>query len=310
LLVELDKNETSQTVVFQGEPVFMRSPKILRPQDVSTPDFAARLLAELKRTRIAVRNEIQGIDVDDVALCGSGRTFESLAEQLTKGLEMPVRLFDPLKGLTVKAETADEQYTALFGAIQQAVRKEPMQIDFCNPKKRAEDTGKRNLVTGIAGVVMCLVLGVFGYAYLSRTTLERDVEDLKTQFEGLKRTSGAVVEQKKQLDAIDAWLANNVNWFEELGWLSQNTLPGRDMMIRDLSFTSANGGSIRFLSLLREQSLLASMEESLRDDKHSPGTGERKQSTHVTQYRFECNVNITLPKEETPKPAVPKPPGQ
>jgi len=299
LLVELNKNEASQTVVFQGEPVFMRSPKITRPQDVSTPDFAARILAELKRTRIAVRNEIQGIDVDDFVLCGNGPAFVSLAEQLTKGLEKPVRLFDPLKGLTVKARDADEQYAALFGAIQQVVRREPLQIDFCNPKKRTEDTSKRNLFTGIAVAAILLVVGLFGYVLYSRITLNREVTELKQEFAELRKTAGTVVEQKKQLDEIDKWLANNVNWFEQLGWLSERALSSEDMMIRSLDFSSStSGGTVRFVALLREQSLVARMQEQFQDVNHTLLPGRQGTETHA-RYKLTNDMTIRLSKDAT-----------
>ena len=297
LLVELDKYETSQTVVFQGEPVFMRSPKIHCPQDVSTPDFSARLIAELKRTRIAVRNEIQGIDVDEIVLCGSGTMFASLAELLTKGLEMPVRLFDPLKKLTMKCDTANERYAALFGAISQVVRRESLQIDFCNPKQRPKDIGKRNLLTGIVAVVLCLVIGLFGYVFYNRMVLQKDIRNLTRQFNELYRTHGTVIEQKKQLEAIDTWYADNVNWFEQFEWLSRKALPAQDMMVKDLIFTSTGGGTISFVSLLLDASTLASMEERFRDSEHVLRMGQRSTDSGNSRYNFRCNLSILLSKD-------------
>ena len=306
LLVELDQAETSQTVVLNGEPVFMRSPKLHCPQDVSIPDFAARLLAELKRTRIAVRNEIQGIDVDEVVLCGSAAKFESLAKQLSDGLDMPVRLFDPQKGLKVKSTTANERYAALFGAIQQVARKEPLQIDFCNPKKRAEDTGKRNLITGIAATVLLLVGCLFGYAFHNQSVLQGQVDDLTREFKELDKTAGVVVEQKKQLDAIDAWRADDVNWFEQLEWLSRGALRSEDMMVRNLALNSASGGSITFMSLIRNPSLQASMEEGLRDTIHDPRARDpRPNSQGPTRYGYQSTVTITLHKDSGPAPQPP-----
>ena len=296
LLVELDQNETSQTVVLHGGPVFMRSPKLHCPQDVSTPDFVARLLAELKRTRIAVRNEIQGNDVDEVVLCGGGGMFESLAQQLSEGLEAPVRLFDPLKGLKTKPDAADGRYAALFGAIRQIARKEPIQIDFCNPKKRLEDTGKRNLFTGIAAAVLLLVAGLFGYTFYSRSVLQSEIDALQIRLNDLNPTAGVVVAQQKQLDAIDAWLAEDINWFEQLGWLSQNALPSQDMMVRNLVLSSSNGGSIAGVSLLRNQSMLGAMEEGLRDTDHDPRARDLRPETGNSRYAFQCSLVISLPK--------------
>ena len=308
LLVELDQNETSQTVVLNGEPVFMRSPKLHCPQDVSTPDFVARLLAELKRTRIAVRNEIQGNDVDEVVLCGSGANFESLAKQLSEGLEMPVRLFNPLKGLKVKTETANERYAALFGAIQQVARKEPLQIDFCNPKKRAEKTGGRNLVTGIAAAVFLIIGGLFGYTFYYQSIMQEENKELKSQFEELDKTAGVVIGQKKQLDAIDAWRADNINWFEQLAWLSRSALPSRNMMARNLVFTTASGGSITFVALIENQSMLGSMEEGFRDSTHDPRARELRPETGPTRYGYQANLTISLSRDtSTVAPASPEP---
>jgi len=297
LLVELDQNETSQTVVLQGEPVFMRSPKLHCPQDVSNPDFVARLLAELKRTRIAVRNEVQGSDVDEVVLCGRGGNFESLAKQLSEGLAIPVRLFDPLKGLKSKADAANERYAALFGAIQQVVRREPLQIDFCNPKKRPENTGKRNLFTGIAAAVLLLVAGLFGYVFYSQSALQTEIGALQRQFNDLNRTAGVVIEQKRHLDAIDAWRADDVNWFEQLEWLSRSALRSQDMMARNLVLSSANGGSMAFVALIRDHSMLAAMEEGLRDTNHDPRARDLRPETGASRYGFQANLTITLTRD-------------
>ena len=298
LLVELDKFEASQTVVFQGEPVFMRSPKIIRPQDVSVPDFAARILAELKRTRIAVRNEIQGINIDEIVLCGSGGTFNALAEQLNKGLDVHVRLFDPLKGLTVKTKDVDGQYAALFGTIQQVARKEPLRIDFYNPKKRTEDTSKRNMLTGTAAVVLLLVVGLFGYTFYSRMTLENDVKKLQSQFNALQKDSGPLADQKKQLDEIDKWLVDDVNWFEQLVWLSQKALSSQNMMIRDLKFQSpTSSGNIEFSVLLLNQSLASQMVTNFRDTTHTPQLGQQGPNTEPRRYTFRSGMNIRLSKD-------------
>ena len=298
LLIELDKNEVSQAVVFQGVPVFMRSPKILRPEDVSVPDFAARLVAELKRTRVAVRNEVQGIDVNEVVICGSGAMFESLAEQLTKGLEMPVRLFDPTKGLTIRAKGASELYAAHFGAIRQIVRRETLQIDFCNPKKRAEDTSKRKLVTAIAAAVLVVIASLFGYAFYTQSALEKENRELRVQFNNLDRDTREVVAQRGQLDDIDNWLSDGVNWFEQLGWLSQHALPSQQMMVRDLTFTTNQQGvsSMVFRALLQDASLVSPMVEGFRDSGNTPDLGARGPEPNP-RYTHRADMTIHLSRE-------------
>jgi hypothetical protein len=298
LFVELDTKETSQTVVFQGEPVFMRSPRISCPEDVSSSDFAARLIAELKRTRIAVRNEIQGVSVDDVVLCGIGEKFESLAKQLAVGLEMSVKTFNPWVGIAqsaaLKEEPASERYASLIGGILEVAKGKMSNIDFCNPKKRREPAGHRQLMTTILTAVMFLVVGLLGYGFYSKMTLEDDVKKLTREFNELKNTAGIVVEQRVQLNAIDAWLADNVDWFAQLDWLSRNAPSAQDMIVNELTFNANNGGVMTLKSQLRDSSIASPMEEHFRDASHAIKTGERGEVKDNPRYRFRYSFSILM----------------
>ncbi|GHT16507.1 hypothetical protein FACS1894189_0340 [Planctomycetales bacterium] len=309
LFVELDTKETSQTVVFQGEPVFMRSPRISCPEDVSSSDFAARLVAELKRTRIAVRNEIQGVSVDDVVLCGVGEKFESLAKQLADGLKMPVKTFNPWIGIaqsaTLKEESVNERYAPLLGGILEVAKGKMSSLDFCNPKKRREPAGHRQLMTTILAMVMFFVVGLLGYGFYSKMTLEDDVRKLTREFNELKNTAGTIVEQRVQLNAIDAWLADNVDWFAQLDWLSRNAPDAQDMMVSELMFNANNGGVMTLKSQLRDSSVASPMEEHFRDANHVIKTGERGEAKDNPRYRFRYSFSILMSssgEEKTDKP--------
>ncbi|MDR2705598.1 MAG: hypothetical protein LBC02_07445 [Planctomycetaceae bacterium] len=311
LIVELDSHETSQSVLFQGEPVFMRSPKISCPEDVSTSDFAARLIAELKRTRIAVRNEIQGVTVDEVILCGVGVHFDSLAKQVSNGLDIPVKTFDPWQGIrcsgtlqgtlhgTLQKNLPEkpERFASLIGTILQNVRNESSNIDFCNPKKRREPVGHRQLITGILATALFVLTCLIGLGFYSRTALTNEVKTLKAKFNTLKNTAGTVTEQRNQLNAIDAWLADNVDWFEQLDWLSRKMPEAQEMILTELTFNANNGGSMNLRSLLKDFSVVSPMEEQLRDEKHVIKPGEKGTSSGNPQYGFRYDLSVFLSKE-------------
>ncbi|MDR0608563.1 MAG: pilus assembly protein PilM [Planctomycetaceae bacterium] len=303
LIVELDSQETSQSVLFQGEPVFMRSPKISCPEDVSASDFAARLIAELKRTRIAVRNEIQGVTVDEVVLCGVGANFESLAKQVSNGLDIPVKTFDPWQGIrcsgTLQKNLPEkpERFASLIGTILQNIRNESSNIDFCNPKKRREPAGHRQLITGILAAALFVLTCLIGFGFYSRTSLTNEVRTLKAKFNTLKNTAGTVTEQQNQLNAIDAWLADNVDWFEQLDWLSRKMPGAQEMILTELTFSANNGGSMNLRSLLKDFSVVSPMEEQLRDEKHVIKPGEKGTSSGNPQYGFRYDLSVFLSKK-------------
>ncbi|MDR3197837.1 MAG: hypothetical protein LBU34_08230 [Planctomycetaceae bacterium] len=303
LVVELDTHETSQTVLFQGEPVFMRSPKISCPEDVSMSDFAARLIAELKRTRIAVRNEIQGVTVDEAVLCGVGANFESLAKQVSGGLDIPVKTFDPWQGircggaLQKNPPEKPERFASLIGAILQNVRNESSNIDFCNPKKRREPVGHRQLITKILAAALLMLICLTGFGFYSRTALTNEVKTLTAKLNTLKKTAGTVTEQRNQLNAIDAWLADNVDWFEQLDWLSRKMPEAQEMILTELTFSANNGGSMNLRSLLKDFSVVSPMEEQLRDAEHVIKPGEKGTGSGNPQYGFRYDLSVFLSKE-------------
>jgi hypothetical protein len=303
LLVELDTGETSQAVLFQGEPVFMRSPKISCPDDVSTSDFAARLIAELKRTRIAVRNEIQGVTVDEVILCGVGTNFESLAKQVANGLEIHVKTFDPWQGIrcsgTLQKNPPEkpERFASLIGTILQSTKNESSNIDFCHSKKRREPTGHRQLLTGVLAAALLCLIGLIAFGFYSHTALTSEVKTLTTKLNALKKTAETVTEQRNQLNAIDTWLADNVDWFEQLDWLSRKMPSAQEMILTELTFSANNGGSMNLRSLLKDFSVVSPMEEQLRDDKHVIKPGEKGTSSGNPQYGFRYDLSIFLSKK-------------
>lgn len=307
LFVELDANETSQTVLYQGEPVFMRSPKISCPEDVGNPDFAARLIAELKRTRIAVRNEIQGVTVDQVVLCGVSKGFGELAGQVSKGLDVPVLTFDPWeeiscgaelkKELTEKRAEPIERFAPLIGATIRAGKGDASEIDFCNPKKRSEPVGRRQLVTAAVATVLFLVLGAVGYGYFYQSSLIKENGRLSNQKTALERTAQTVGVQRVQLKAIEDWLADDVNWFEQLGWLSRNAPDSRDMILNEIVLNANHGGSMGLKTLVRNSSIVSPMEERLRDDHHDVKSSEKGEVKGNPLYGFRFNLSVFLSKE-------------
>jgi predicted Rdx family selenoprotein len=140
--------------------------------------------------------------------------------------------------------------------------------------------------------------------------LEREVKELQIQANRLQQ-AGTVVGQKKQLDAIDAWLVDNVNWFEQLTWLSQQALSSQNMMVSDLTLNSASGGTMKFTSLLLDQCMTSTMEERLRDSTQSLRSEATGPAPGNTRYRYRYGATVLLSKEavaidqsaqETPTP--------
>ncbi len=313
LFVELDANETSQVVLFQGEPIFMRTPKISCPDDVSASDFAARLIAELKRTRIAVRNEIQGVTIDEVVLCGVGKGFETLAKQVSDSMGVTVTQFDPWVGLSRGGELRvgrseamvekPERFAPLLGSLLQIAKGETSEIDFCNPTKRPEPVGKRQLATGIIAATFLFILALGGFGLYAQSVLDKDVKELGNRRTALNRQAATFREQRAQLTAIEAWQADKVNWFEQLDWLARSVPESKDMMISKMTLNAANGGSMSLETLLRDSSVMTSMDKKLNDGQlHILKTGEQREDRSTPPYTYRYHFSVHLSKDAAAQP--------
>ncbi|MDR2641212.1 MAG: hypothetical protein LBC74_00295 [Planctomycetaceae bacterium] len=319
LLLELDENETSQTVLYQGEPIFIRSPKISSPVDVSNPDFVVVLAAELRRTMIAVRNEIQGITVDDVIVCGKDAHFAKMSQLLSETLGVPVKMFDAwtdpkLSGSKLRVAGGEliktsgklrndlatgnisnpERYSALIGSILRAGRNTQCDIDFCNPKRRQERIGYRVFVNLAVVVVFLLLVGWVGYEFYMKNLLTENNKAIAKQQTKLDKTAKSIAPLRMQLQAIESWHADKIDWFEQLGWLNRNAPDPRDMMLKTLTLTATQGGSMNFTSLVRNSSIVSPMEEKFRSDNHDVKTGEKSEIRDNSQYRYQVTLWVYL----------------
>ncbi len=313
LLVELDADETSQAVLVQGQPVFMRSPRIACPENVGSADFAARLSAELKRTRMAVRNEIQGVAIDEVVLCGVGAEFTALAQQVSDALEIPVKNFDPWQGravtlgdalaekLTAKLTgTLDrpERFATLIGALLRDAKEEPSEIDFCHPTRRPEPVGQRRLMTGGLALALVLFIALIGYGFYASWALDKELRALSDQKAALTKTAASVSAQRAQVSAIENWQADNVDWFAQLDWLSRKAPPAQEMILTELTLSADDAGSMRLKSLLKDASIVSPMEEQLREGNHDIKTGEKRENSSAgSAYGFLYDLTVSLSSE-------------
>ena len=305
LLVELDSEETVQTVLFRGEPVFIRSPKIHCPDDIAGADFAARLVAELKRTRIAVRNEIQGVTVDDIVLCGAGKSFETLASQIAAGMETAVQIFDPWDNIPLSGELAKqtlakstkhpERFAPFIGTIERLTKNAAGDIDFLSPKRKPEPVGQRQFLNAVIATAILLLVCIAGIGFYTRSALTNEVKTLSNQRTSLDRTVKTVNVDKAQLKAIEEWQSDKIDWFGELGWLSKTAPNSRDMIVTELTLGANRGGQMGLKTLVRDSSVVSPMEERFRDDKHDVKTGEKgevKGGNPMYGFRFDLSIGV------------------
>ena len=321
LLVETDPTEALLTIIFRGQPVFMRSPRLFgdRAERMKITGLAPQILAEIKRTLIAVRNEIQGISIDQIVMLGNSEDHQKLANDLSAALTIPVMQFDPWAGvnrggnLKKRLPDSPELFAPLIGALLLAGRNLPSDIDYVNPKRRPPDHSKQKLFTAVAVLAVCCVLFAIGFGFWRNHAAKKDVLQLSILKDNLKKEAEEIDRKQKLTSSIAAWESNRFDWLSQLDWLSRKVPSSEDFML--VSFDShvptPGKGKITMKGLAKNAEVATQTVEQLRDDMHQPSRntiGSKTSPNPRYPHQIDLDVEVvqkgTLPKPKEEKTEV------
>ena len=329
LLVEMGESSATLVLLYRGMPAFVRTANFQNPVWASldqadkkrfeSADELANwrwLTDEFKRTIIAAINDVPSEKIDEIVLCGTGERYEKLVRLLEESLAVPVSLFNVWRFENREGEIAnhlpvyEEQFLPLIGALSAALVEKPNALDFKNPKRKPEKKSKRHLVTIAIALVLVLVFALGTWGGLRRMALDAELKDLIARENSLKEDAAKTERLKLQYDSINAWQKSDINWLEQLEWLS-NSIPSDEDVILSSGLmlrapVNANQ-TIEFTALTRGSTVAPKLEQNLRDETHTVRSpkAEPSQDPMYTQKR-ELTVTILPPKEQ-PKPLAKAP---
>lgn len=305
-------DEADLTVLVGDQVVLVRT---VRLPDASEAAGRQRALAgEIRRTAAAVRQQLGEKQVSRVALCGNAsETPEAMA--LGDELGIAVEMFDVaehaptgINRTNLPAENLARLAAVLGMALGEADRRPPA-LDFLNVRRRVEArrfTRTHALAaTAAAVVLLAFVAMLWKQAVVPARELRSVSAELASAQGQAKQFEGVV----KQADAIDAWLATDVNWLDELDRLSSQWRPkpldakdfpsATDAVITELTLLrppgrDVVGGRALVRGVARSAAAVAPIEGRLRDTGHRVATGSGKQDRSVAGYgwSFEMTMDV------------------
>lgn len=281
LLVDVLNDEADLTVLVGETVVFMRTARL--SHGLSTAERTSALVAETRRTLVAVANQLSGQRVEQICVCGDGAEFKSLAAAIEEQIKLPSIVVDPLDGVELapdlrRAPPADVgRWAPLLGLLLDEAQGERHAIDFLVPKKRPAPPSRRNRYIAIAAAVAAVAIALVGWiwndlgnrdednALLAKriaASLSKDNAEKKSVLDRAKDTQAAWGE-------MEAWLAGDVVWLDELARASERVPDASQMMVTRLSIVSnAAGPAMTVDGLAKDVATIDAAENSLRDENH------------------------------------------
>ena len=304
LIVEVLGQEADLTVLHSNQVVFMRTIRL--PSNPESSVQSQAILGELRRTIAAAQNQMNGVTIEKIILCGNRTLQQELDTLITQQLSLETTSIQPFDEVSVSSGLRDnlpenpERYAALLGMLQDEADSGAHTICFLSPRKTPEppSTLGRNTWYGAAIAACLLMAGLVWYMQLRGLDKQiRAMESESARKETFVKEGQALSDR---LAEISKFTRGNVVWLDELARLSDtDKFPGADKAIANrvlMTSRTEGGGRISLELHISEQASkdLGSMVAKLKDSKHRVQDTGLKGDKRNRDYPWLLNQTITV----------------
>ena len=308
LVIDVAPDEAELIVMERHQVVFIRTVRLSAPVDGSLPKLAA---SEVKRTLIAAMNSRAGITVQRIILWGSHEEMDSMVADWAGAVSLPIECIDPFSILPRKSpserNSSEKQdgdnkvdgpaarFAPLLGLLLQrqigappvqvlglTIREatpqvtpwSPLTINFLSPRQRTVPPKPiRQYALGATAAGLLLAGSVWWYRS-SHSTLDNEISDLQSQVSSKDGPMKLAQKNSTDWQKISKFLEGDIQWLDQLEYLSAKSLPPEQMLMGDTVLTiepTSNRGIVGTRVALISPELEPVLEEKLRDVGHQVG---------------------------------------
>ena len=248
MIIDPNDEQVDLTVVTGSELIATRS--VRTSGDYETVEVAQKLVGEIRRTITSTAKLLNGTQLVEFLIVGSETRLPHLAKLLQETFDQTVTFIDPyttapgISNIAKELPLHPERFAGLIGALLREASGKAHSIDFENPRKPKTDHNKRPQIMLFGGLAaaMFICIAVLGWWLLRSqdaqiATLNKNLNDLKKVNKGDKNQPG--VEQiTGEVNLIDQWENNNINWLNELYEFSKRLETPDDAIVDSMTLTA------------------------------------------------------------------------
>ena len=204
LIVEVLGEEADLTVLHAQQVVFMRTIRL--PSNPQASVQSQAIVGELRRTIAAAQNQMNGVAIEQIVLCGDSSLQQELQTLIPQELSLQTSAVQPFEQVSLSPSIRDnlpeypERYAALLGMLQDEADSGAHTISFLSPRKAPEppSTLSRNTWIGVT-IAACLLMASIVW-YVKLRGIDNKIQDLESQSAQLQKfvTEGEALSKKLQ----------------------------------------------------------------------------------------------------------------
>jgi Tfp pilus assembly PilM family ATPase len=299
------RGEEADLAVAVGEKLVLIRQTRLPGDPLSEPSAAAALTAEVRRTLAAARNQLESGQVESLVLCGADASHAALAKSLGDQLAVEATALDPFDGLALDQELAEampeqaSHFAPLLGASLDELSEKAPALDFVNPRRRPEPPSRRNTYALAALAAAFVVLAVISITAVRSNQLKNEIRRLQNDANALENRLEQLAQAEVDAKEVQEWLSGEINWLEELRWLSERFSSAQDAMLTQMKLSVNSGrGEMTLDGLARDIESVSRLDEGLHDENHRVAGKSKGESRSNERYRVQFRSSVLIDAKE------------
>jgi hypothetical protein len=303
--------DEADLAVQSGEQVFLM--RTVRLPEASHGEGRQRaLVGEIRRTVAAARQQLIDRQVEQVVVCGN-RSTASQIDGLADELGIPVTMLDPASNAPANLSAAIippeslARFAAVLGMVLSEADRRPPIVDFINVRRKAEPRQFTRVHVLAAAAAGLAVLAFAGSLWLKSARATRELADVRSEIQSLEQGRKQYETVVASAEAVERWLATDVNWLDELEEFGRRVRPktfsekdypvNDDVVVTQVTMVrpqgnQVEGGRIGLQAVAKSQAAVPSLESRLSDSQHRVDAGSVQQDSTVPGYKWGFNLDV------------------
>ena len=296
VVVTTTDQDTDLAVVEKQRPVLFRT----IPRATGGEQFVVeQLAADIQRT-LALQDH-EDDEAPRIYLVGTNDTEHSEAAKcLTERLGIPIYLvnpFDQLAGDVHQLENVKRpsRFANLLGTVCAWNRSE-MATNMLAPRRPPQPPSLWSRYGFWSSVAVCL-LALVGYILWEQAADQRlELETQRTKLQRLLKPVKRSQTKQAMAAALNRWQANEINWLDELHYLTEKLPAAEAATIGSLTMTVATGqlGRIDMPVVISDSELRSVIEDAVNDERHTISNKRLTDASNrgVNAWRFQSTISV------------------
>ncbi len=301
--VHLYTGEVELAVCRGSDPILLRTIRLSTDEPARV---AEQIWMELQRCLTLLPQETAELQLGWYVFATSDAARQ-VAQALEDRGESSIHTIDPLVDWQVNEVPKNDASTGDGVSLTTSAANAGAAWDFVNnalpvnllAPKRAPKPKNPRVRWAAIGTCAASVLCIAVYFLLSDVwQLQTEIDSHQTELDNTKKVTAKYQEKSDQVLAVQAWLADQVDWLSELNELSSRLPDGQDATVRRLTASATTNSATIDLSLqVADQEFISQLESRIRSAKYGATSKQISQNQNSVEYPWQFETRVSFPIE-------------